>query len=92
MASNKTSNQTSENQDDNQWPRFLIMEAAKKNIALNLNAFMLKKAIDGMANADIYWSRNKTAMQKSLEDNQATGLLTCTSFTTQNSEFFKICH
>ena len=38
MASNKTSNQTSENQDDNQWPRFLIMEAADKNIPLNLNA------------------------------------------------------
>ena len=51
MASNKTSNQTSENQDDNQWPRFLIMEAADQNVPLNLNAFVLKKATDGMANA-----------------------------------------
>ena len=50
---NQYSNQTSENQDDNQWPRFLIMEAADKNIPLNLNAFVLKKAIDGMANADL---------------------------------------
>ena len=53
MASNKTSNQTSENQDDNQWPRFLIMEAADKNIPLDLNAFVLKKAIDGMADAEL---------------------------------------
>ena len=29
------------------------MEAANKNIPLNLNALMLKKAIDGMANADL---------------------------------------
>ena len=50
---NQSSNQTSENQDDNQWPRFLIMEAADKKIPLNLNAFVLKKAIDGMANADL---------------------------------------
>ena len=50
---NQSSNQTSENQDDNQWPRFLIMEAADKNIPLYLNAFVLKKAIDGMANADL---------------------------------------
>ena len=53
MASNKTSNQTSENQDDNKWPRFLIMEAADKNVPLDLNAFVLKKAIDGMVNAEI---------------------------------------
>ena len=53
MASNKTSNQTCENQDDNQWPRFLIMEAADQNVPLNLNAFVLKKAIDGMANAQL---------------------------------------
>ena len=53
MSSNKTSNQTSENQDDNQWPRFLFMEAADKNIPLDLNAFVLKKAIDGMANAEL---------------------------------------
>ena len=53
MASNQTSNQTYENQDDNQWPRFLIMEAADPNIPLNLNAFVLKKAIDGMANAEL---------------------------------------
>ena len=53
MASNKTSNQTSENQDDNQWPRFLIMEAADQNVPLNLNAFVLKQAIDGMANAKL---------------------------------------
>ena len=38
------------NQNDNQWPRFLIMEAADKNIPLNLNVFTLKKAVDGMAN------------------------------------------
>ena len=50
---NQSSNQTSENQDDNQWPRFLIMEAADKNIPLNLNAFVLKKTIDRMANADL---------------------------------------
>ena len=53
MASNKNSNQTSENQDDNQWPRFFIMEAADKNVPLDLNAFVLKKAIDGMANAEL---------------------------------------
>ena len=53
MASNKTSNQTCENQDDNQWPRFLNMEAADQNVPLNLNAFVLKKAIDGMANAEL---------------------------------------
>ena len=53
MASNKTSNQTSENQDDNQWPRFLIVIAADQNVPLNLNAFVLKKAIDGMANAEL---------------------------------------
>ena len=29
------------------------MEAADKNIPLNLNAFVLKKSIDGMANADL---------------------------------------
>ena len=73
MASNKTSNQTSENQDDNQWPRFLIMEAADQNDPLDLNAFVLKKAIDGMANAELdnvismksdslYWNRDKTTM------------------------------
>ena len=37
----------------NQWPRFLIMEAADENVPLNLNAFVLKKAIDGMANAEL---------------------------------------
>ena len=52
MASNKTSNQTCENQDDNQWPKFL-MEAADQKVPLNLNAFVLKKAIDGMANAEL---------------------------------------
>ena len=54
MASNKTSNQTCENQDDNKWPRFLIMEAADQNVPLNLNSFVLKKAIDGMANAELH--------------------------------------
>ena len=53
MASQKTSNQTCENRDDNQWPRFLIMEAADKNVPLDLNAFLLKKAIDRMANAEL---------------------------------------
>ena len=53
MASNKTSNQTCENQDDNQWPKFLIMEAADQNVPLNLNVFVLKKAIDGMANGKL---------------------------------------
>ena len=51
MASKNTSNQTYEN--DNQWPRFLIMEAADEKVPLNLNAFVLKKAIDGMANAEL---------------------------------------
>ena len=32
------------------WPRFLIMEAAYENITLDMNEFVLKKAIDGMAN------------------------------------------
>ena len=40
----------------------------------------------------LYWSRNKTTMQKSLEDNQAPGLFTCESVTTQNPKFIKICH
>ena len=53
MASNKISNQTCENQDDNQWPRFLTMKAADQNVPLNLNAFVLKKAMDGMANAEL---------------------------------------
>ena len=39
----------------------------------------------------LYWSTSKTAMQKSLEDNQTTGLFTCESFTTQNPKFIKIC-
>ena len=42
-----------ENQDDNQWPRFLIMEAADQNVPLNLNALVLNKAIDGMANVEL---------------------------------------
>ena len=46
------------NQNDNQWPRFLIMEAADKNIPLDLNVFTLKKAVDGMANANL---RNQAA-------------------------------
>ena len=29
------------------------MEAADKNVPLDLNAFVLKKAIDGMANAEL---------------------------------------
>ena len=53
MASKNTSNQTCENENDNQWPRFLIMEAADEKVPLNLNAFVLKKAIDGMANAEL---------------------------------------
>ena len=32
------------------WPGFLIMEAADENIPLDMNEFVLKKAIDGMAN------------------------------------------
>ena len=40
----------------------------------------------------LYRSGNKTTMQKSSEDNQATGLFTCESFTTQNPKFIKICH
>ena len=40
----------------------------------------------------LYRSGNKTTMQKSPEDNQATGLFTCESFTTQNPKFIKICH
>ena len=32
------------------WPRFLIVEAADENIPLDMNEFVLKKAIDGMAN------------------------------------------
>ena len=53
MTSKNTSNQTCENENDNQWPRFLIMEAADEKVPLNLNAFVLKKAIDGMANAEL---------------------------------------
>ena len=40
----------------------------------------------------LYRSGNKTTMQKSPEDNQATGLFTCESFTTQNPKFIKLCH
>ena len=32
---------------------FFIMEAADEKVPLNLNAFVLKKAIDGMANAEL---------------------------------------
>ena len=45
MASKNTSNQTCENENDNQWPRFLIMEAADEKGPLNLNAFVLKKQL-----------------------------------------------
>ena len=48
------------------------MEAADEKVPLYLNAFVLKKAIDGMANAELdnvkpmksglYWSRDKTTM------------------------------
>ena len=37
-------------ENDNQWPRFLIMEATAKNIPLNLIVLTLKTAVDGMAN------------------------------------------
>ena len=37
----------------------------------------------------LYRSGNKTTMQKSPEDNQATGLFTCESFTTQNPKSSK---
>ena len=33
--------------------KILIMEHADKNIPLDLNAFVLRKAIDGMANAEL---------------------------------------
>ena len=45
----------SESPDINQndlWPRFLIMEAADEKIPLDLNQFVLKKAVDGMANGE----------------------------------------
>ena len=104
MASNKTSNQTSENQDDNQWPRFLIMEAADQNVPLNLNAFVLKKAIDGMANAELdnvkpmksgrvfIEVETKQQCKNLLKTTKLLGYLPCESFTTQNPKFIKICH
>ena len=67
MASKKSSNQTSENQDDNQWLRFLIMEAADQNVPLNLNAFVLKKAIDGMANAELDYVKPMKSGRVSIE-------------------------
>ena len=35
-----------------------------------------------MKSGSLYWSRNKTVMQKSPEDNQATELSTCKSLAT----------
>ena len=68
------------------------MEAANPNVPLNLNAFVLKKAIDGKANTKLdnvkpmksgkVFIEVETAMQKSPEDNQAPGLSICKSFTT----------
>ena len=104
MASKKSSNQTSENQDDNQWPRFLIMEAADQNVPLNLNAFVLKKAIDGMANAELdnvkpmksgrvfIEVETKQQCKNLLKTTKLLGYLICESFTTQNPKFIKICH
>ena len=80
------------------------MEAADKNIPLNLNAFVLKKAIDGMANAELdnvkpmksgsvfIEVETKQQCKNLLKTNQATGLFTRKSFSTQNFELFKICH
>ena len=101
---NQSSNQTSENQDDNQWPRFLIMEAADKKNTTQLKCIRAEKSNRWNGKCwpwqwqtheirqRLYWSRNKTAMQKSLEDNQAPGLFTCESVATQNPRFIKICH
>ena len=70
------------------------MEAADKNISLDLNAFVLKKAIDGMANAELDNVKHmksgrvfieivtKQQCKNLPEDNQATGIFTCQSFTT----------
>ena len=101
---NQSSNQTSENQDDNQWPRLLIMEAADKKYTTELKCIRAEKSNrwngkywpwqcqTNEIRQRLYWSRYKTAMQKSLEDNQAPGLFTCESVTTQNPKFIIICH
>ena len=103
MASKITSNQTCENENDNQWPRFLIMEAADEKVPLNLNAFVLKKAIDGMANAELdnvkpmksgsvfIEVETKQQCKNLLKTTKLLGYY-CESFTTQNPKFIKICH
>ena len=77
------------------------MEAADKNVPQDLNAFVLKKAIDGMANAEL---DNVKPMKSGsvfieVETKQqckillkTTKLLGYESFTTQNPKFIKICH
>ena len=92
------------NENDNQWPRFLIMEATDKNIPLNLNVFTLKKAVDGMANGrpkqckpmksgSIFIEvEKKASKQKSLEDNNANGLYSSQSHPSSNTKFKEICN
>ena len=91
------------NENDNQWPRFLIMEATDKNIPLNLNVFTLKKAVDGMANGRPKQCKSKKSgsifiemekkesKQKSLEDNNANGLYSNQSHPSSNIKFKEIC-
>ena len=65
------------------------MEAAGRNVPLDLNAFVLKRAIDGIANAELdndkpmksgrVFIEVETIQQcnKSPEYNQTPGLFTC---------------
>ena len=49
QSNEKNHEESQTNQNDNQRPRFLIMETTDKNIPLNLNVFTLREAVDGMA-------------------------------------------
>ena len=82
------------------------MEAADEKVPLNLNAFVLKKAIDGMANAELDNVKPMKSGSVFIEvetKQQCKNLLKTTkllgylpsftlSFTTQNPKFIKICH
>ena len=99
----QTSNQPCENQDDNQWPRFLILEAADQKVPLNLNAFVSKKAIDEMANAELDNVKPMKSGSIFIEvetKQQCKNLLKTTKLlgylpvkvSPQNPKFIKICH
>ena len=79
------------------------MEATDQNVPLNLSAFVLEKAIDGMANAELYNVKPMKSGSVFIEvetKQQCKNLLKTTKLlgylpvkvSPQNSQFIKICH